>query len=113
MPHLWPVHCDLGQHVGRQGGREGGRDAGGGAPGASLPVGEHLVVHRGEEPLRVVPGLLSVRENSKSDSDCFWAMSQQRQNARMGNFGSSNARVSGRDFRYSWQGLFYRVEETD
>ena len=38
----------------------------------------------------------------------FWAMSQQRQNSRKGNFGSSNARVSGRDFRYSWQGLFYR-----
>ena len=29
----------------------------------------------------------------------FWVMSQQRQNSRKGNFGSSNARVSGRDFR--------------
>ena len=41
-------------------------------------------------------------------------MSQQRQNSRKDNFGSSNARVSGRDFLYSLQVIFLdTVEETD
>ena len=47
---------------------------------------------------------------------CFFlAMSRQRQNSRKGGFGSSNARVSGREFRCSWRGLFFidTVEETD
>ena len=44
----------------------------------------------------------------------FWVMSQQRQNSRTDNFGSSNARVLGRDFLYSLQVLFLdTVEETD
>ena len=44
----------------------------------------------------------------------FWVMSQQRQNSWKDNFGSSNARVSGRDFLYSLQVLFLdTVEETD
>ena len=38
----------------------------------------------------------------------LWVMSQQRQNSRKDNFGSSNARVLERDLRYSWQDLFYR-----
>ena len=40
-------------------------------------------------------------------------MSQQRQNSRKDNFDSSNARVSGRDFIYSFQVPFLdTVEET-
>ena len=38
----------------------------------------------------------------------FWVMSQQRHNSKKGNFDSSNTRVWGRGFRYSWQDLFYR-----
>ena len=41
-------------------------------------------------------------------------MSQLRQNSRKDNFGSSNTRVSGRDFLYSFQVLSLdTVEETD
>ena len=36
----------------------------------------------------------------------LWVMSQQRQNSNSDNFGSSNARVSERDFWYSLQVLF-------
>ena len=35
-------------------------------------------------------------------------MSQQRYTLERAIFGSSNTRVSGRDFRHSWQGLFCR-----
>ena len=38
-------------------------------------------------------------------------MSQQRQNSGKGSFGSSNARVSGRDFRYSWQGFWVMSQQ--
>ena len=57
----------------------------------------------------VVSFLLDIRDNN-----IFLVMSQQRQYSRKDNFGSSNTRVSERDFWYSLQGLFLdTVEETD
>ena len=60
-------------------------------------------------------GLNLEKNREKKIADFFLTLdllsevsTERRRNSRWGNFGSPSARVSGRDFRYSWQGLLYR-----